>query len=76
MYVIKYHNNFQRNGQRKLSNHFCLTQIGSGRGRRRERRHMSDRISSMGLKSRRAKNGTNCIPAWPQALGYMFGSAA
>ena len=52
MYVIKHHNKFQRNGQRRLSKHFLLKQIGSGLGRRR----MSDCISSMGLKSRRAKN--------------------
>ena len=59
-YVIKHHNKFQRDmpshiremARESYLNIFCYMQIGSGRGRRR----MSDHISSMGLKSRRAKN--------------------
>ena len=58
MYVIKHHNKFQSDmpshiremAKESYLNIFYETQIGSGHQR------MSDRISSMGLKSRRAKN--------------------
>ena len=70
MYVIKLHNKFQSDmpihiremAKESYLNIFCVTQIGSGRQRGRQR--MSDRISSMELKSRRAKNGINCLSAW------------
>ena len=59
MYVIKHHSKFQSDmpshiremAKESYLNIFCLTQIWSGRRRRR----MSDHISSMGLKSLRAK---------------------
>ena len=58
MCVIKHHNKFQSDmpshiremAKESYLNILCKTQIGS------RRRRMSDRISSMGLKSRRAKN--------------------
>ena len=62
MYVIKHHNiiysDIREMAKESYLNIFCLTQIltfGSS--------VMSDRISSMGLKSRRGKNGSNCLPA-------------
>ena len=64
MYVIKHHDKFQSDmpshiremAKESYLNIFCYKQIGSGC------RRMSDRISSIGLKSRRAKNGTNFLP--------------
>ena len=62
MYVIKHHNKFQSDIPshiREMTKESCLNifcykmQIVSGR--RCGRRRMSDRISSMGLKSRQAK---------------------
>ena len=61
MYVIEHHNKFQSDipshiremTRESYLNIFCLTQIGSGR------RRMSDRISSMGLKSWRAKKAAD-----------------
>ena len=61
MFVIKHHNKFQSDmpshiremAKESYLNTFCYTQIGSGR------RRMGDRISSLGLKSRRAKNVVN-----------------
>ena len=73
MYVIKHHNIIQSDMPshiREMAKEsylyiFCLTQILTfGIGRQHRRQHMSDRLSSMGLKSQRAKNGTNCLPAW------------
>ena len=63
MYVIKHHNKFQSDmpshireiAKESYLNIFCLTQIGSGHRRGCGRRRMSDLISSMGLRSQRAK---------------------
>ena len=65
MYVIKHHNKFQSDMPSHIRemvkesylNIFCSTQIWSGR--RHRRRRMSDRNSSLGLKSRRANKARN-----------------
>ena len=73
MYVIKHLNKFQSDmpshiremAKESYLNIFCLTQIGSRCGCGSGRRRMSDRISSMGLKSPRAKKN-------PCLMSLMF----